>query len=143
LILRALLVPLLLLAAAGCVERRLAIRTEPEGAALALDGQELPEAAPTTLEVEHHGTRRVEARKEGYVTGVATVTTHMPWYDTFLIDLFAELWPGTLRSETEVTLTLERRPEEGPPDESIDHLLEEAEAFRDEVLTGDERGGDS
>ena len=125
----------------GCVERRLTIRSEPAGAQVVLGGRHLEGTTPLTVSFDHHGAYRVEVVKKPatpddpvYLRAIRTVVTDEPWYESFPFDLFAEvLWPGTLTSETEVMVRLERIPDE-PPTEDLGRLLEEAEKAREDVV---------
>ena len=75
---------------AGCVERRLTINTQPQGALVTLNDEEIG-ASPVTVSFEWYGDYNVAIRKEGY----QTLKTHRklkgPWYDTFGFDFFAQI----------------------------------------------------
>ena len=108
------------LAATGCVERRVIIRSEPVGARLLLDLEEVPGRTPVELPVEHGGTRHVTLIAPGHevLEGEATVVD--PWFTWFPIDIFTELlWPGTLEDVQEFDFALRAYP---------DHLTPEDEA---------------
>ena len=74
----------------GCVERRLTIKTEPEGALVALNDEEIGES-PVTVDFNWYGDYYVRISKEGY----ETLNTHRdlkgPWYDGFPFDFFAQI----------------------------------------------------
>ena len=74
----------------GCVERKLTINTEPQGALVALNDEEIGES-PTTVNFEWYGDYNVRISKEGY----ETLKTHRelkgPWYDGFPFDFFAQI----------------------------------------------------
>ena len=78
------------LAASGCVERKLTINTEPQGALVVLNDEEIGES-PTTVGFEWYGDYNVRISKEGY----ETLNTHRklkgPWYDGFPFDFFAQI----------------------------------------------------
>ena len=142
---KALLLLGFLVVATGCVERGLTIRSEPSGATVILSGRVLERPTPVRVPIEHHGAYRVEVEMKTsgtedvlYRRVVRTVETDDPWYENFPFDFFAEvLWPGTLRSETEVLVRLEPLPPEGPAVEEIDLLLDEADASRAEMVGDD------
>jgi hypothetical protein len=101
-------------AAAGCVERKLMIRSEPEGVPVVLNGVY---AGVTPVEVEflHYGVVRVEARPvdrdgDGEVDfrgAAADVPLDAPWYQWFPFDFITDnLWPGTLSVRREAHLVL-------------------------------------
>ena len=75
---------------AGCVERELTINTEPQGALVALNDEEIGES-PTTVSFQWYGDYNVRISKEGY----ETLKTHRklkgPWYDGFPFDFFAQI----------------------------------------------------
>jgi hypothetical protein len=121
----------------ACVERRLTIRSDPADATVILNGHRLAERTPVTVPITHHGTMRLEVEKVGFFRTRRPVETNAPWYDAFPLDLFAELWPGTLTSETEVDVRLVKLPEEGVPAGDLDRLLEKAEAERERLTSDD------
>ena len=74
----------------GCVERRLTINTEPQGALVVLNDEEIGES-PVTVSFQWYGDYWVRISKEGY----ETLNTHRdlkgPWYDDFPFDFFAQI----------------------------------------------------
>jgi len=74
----------------GCVERKLTINTQPQGALVILNDEEIGES-PVTVNFEWYGDYWVRIRKEGY----ETLNTHRelkgPWYDAFPFDFFAQI----------------------------------------------------
>jgi hypothetical protein len=90
----------------GCVERSFTIATEPPGAQIILDGQEIGES-PQTVEFVHYGTHEIIIRKDRYETFDRYEPIDAPWWQLFPIDLFAELfYPGTLRDHRDFNYTL-------------------------------------
>jgi len=75
---------------AGCVERKLTIFTEPQGALVTLNDEEIG-VSPTTVNFQWYGDYNVRISKEGY----ETLSTHRelkgPWYDEFPFDFFAQI----------------------------------------------------
>ena len=75
---------------AGCVERELTINTDPQGALVVLNDEEIGES-PTTVSFQWYGDYNVRISKEGY----ETLKTHRklkgPWYDGFPFDFFAQI----------------------------------------------------
>jgi len=75
---------------AGCVERKLTIKTKPQGAVVALNDEEIGES-PVTVNFNWYGDYCVRISKEGY----ETLNTHRdlkgPWYDHFPFDFFAQI----------------------------------------------------
>ena len=72
------------------MERRLTINTEPQGALVILNDEEIGES-PVTVNFSWYGDYWVRIRKEGY----ETLDTHRelkgPWYDDFPFDFFAQI----------------------------------------------------
>jgi hypothetical protein len=83
----------------GCVERVVRIKTEPTGALVFLNDEEVgrtPLSAPFTW----YGDYDVVIRKEGYRTLQTHRRTPRPWYQYVPIDFVVEtLVPFTLRDE--------------------------------------------
>jgi hypothetical protein len=132
------------MAACGCVERKMMIRSEPEGAPVWVN-----EACAGTTPLEYpfafYGTSGIRVGplrdpqdrllfKEAQVTYKADA----PWYETFPIDFFFEvLWPGTL---TDVHQVPEVKLQPAPPAEAkanpqeVQDLIKRAENFRTRAL---------
>ena len=101
--------------ALGCVERKLHIRTEPEGAVIAVNGTEIG-TSPVTWEFFHYGTIRVTARLKGYETQQKIVKLKAPWYEYPVIDLFSDVVvPTTIHDEHHLQVALV--PRESTPKE--------------------------
>jgi hypothetical protein len=96
---------------AGCVERKLTINTEPEGAKVILNDEEIGES-PVTVSFNWYGDYAVRINKEGY----NTVNTHQnlkaPWYDYFPFDFFAQILnPSRITDSYEWTFELSPKKE--------------------------------
>lgn len=117
------------LALGGCVERRLTIRTEPAGAMVELNDQQIGES-PVTVPFNWYGDYWVRVRKDGY----ETLDTHRelarPLHDWPPFDLFAQLYPGQIVDEYEWTFELE--PKQYP---TRHELLDEAASLRSQLAT--------
>ncbi len=102
---------LLLLATTACVERRLHIRTEPEGARILVNGKQVGRS-PVAWRFDHYGTVLVEAELEGYEPVQQKVVLRTPWYERPVLDFFSELvLPMRIRDDHAVALILApRRP---------------------------------
>lgn len=106
------------LLAVGCIERTVTINTEPEGATVILNDQDVgrsPVKAPFTW----YGDYDIIIRKEGY----QTLRTHQriatPWYQYPGIDLFTEcLMPFTVHDDR-VLETYVLAPAEPPSKEAL------------------------
>ena len=80
----------------GCVERKLTINTEPQGALVVLNDEEIGES-PVTTSFNWYGDYCIRVSKEGY----ETLNTHQklkaPWHDHFPLDFFAQVvYPGRI-----------------------------------------------
>ena len=74
----------------GCVERRLTINTEPQGAIVVLNDEEIG-TSPVTVSFEWYGDYDVRISKEGFETLKTHRKLEGPWYDVFPFDFFAQL----------------------------------------------------
>jgi len=74
----------------GCVERKLTINTEPQGALVVLNDEEIGQS-PVTVSFEWYGDYCVRISKDGY----ETLNTHRqlkgPLHDAFPFDFFAQI----------------------------------------------------
>ncbi len=74
----------------GCVERKLTINTEPQGAIVILNDEEIG-TSPVTVSFEWYGDYNVRVSKEGFETLKTRRKLKRPWYDYFPFDFFAQL----------------------------------------------------
>ena len=112
------------LSAGGCVERTLQIQTEPPGALVHLNGEEVGRT-PMRKTFVWYGTYDVELRKEGYVTKTAVTKVWAPWWQIPPIDLFAELLPVPLQDNHAVTYRLRQETDQQTdPQGVIDRAIE-------------------
>ncbi len=82
---------------AGCVERRMLIRTNPPGAMAYVDDYPVG-LTPTATSFTYYGTRRIRLVKDGYETETLLQPVSPPWYQIPPLDFFAEnLVPGSIR----------------------------------------------
>ena len=112
---------------AGCVERRLTINTEPQGALVILNDEEIGES-PVTVPFNWYGDYWVRISKQGY----ATLDTHRelkgPWYDHFPFDFFAMLNPKRTVDSYEWTFELSPKKEI-----SREELIQKAQQLKKEL----------
>ncbi|MHC4309616.1 MAG: PEGA domain-containing protein [Planctomycetota bacterium] len=91
----------------GCVERKLTINTEPQGAMVVLNDEEIGNS-PVTVSFEWYGDYNVAIRKDGFETLKTHRKLKAPWYDGFPFDFFANtLNPDRIVDEFEWTFELE------------------------------------
>ena len=101
----------------GCVERLLTINTQPQGALVTLNDEEIG-VSPVTVSFEWYGDYNVAIRKEGF----ETLKTHRklkgPWYDDFPFDFFAQIL-NPKRIVDSYEWTFELAPQEYPTREEL------------------------
>lgn len=83
------LMGLALLAAPGCVRRRLTIRTNPVGAVVYVDDQRIGQT-PVSTDFTYYGTRKIKIVKDGFETLSTLQTIDPPWYEIPPLDFFSE-----------------------------------------------------
>ena len=88
----------LLALSAGCVQRELQIHSNPEGALVFLNDQEIGRT-PVTRPFLFYGTYDVVLRMDGYETLKSKSLVLAPWWQWVPIDFFAELFPLTDREK--------------------------------------------
>lgn len=115
-------------ALAGCVERQLTINTEPQGAMIVLNDQEIG-ISPVTVPFNWYGDYWVRVSKDGYETLNTHRELEAPLHDYLPFDFFAQiLYPGHLVDAYEWTFEL--APKEYPTREE---LIEHARSLRTEL----------
>ena len=122
--------PLALLAG-GCLDRTITINTQPQGAVIWLNDQEVGRS-PVTTAFRWYGAYQVRARKEGFEPLTTTRVAHAPWYEYPGPDLVAEALPARVRNRVVWDLTLTPLP--GPEEQAQTEadLTARARAFRAE-----------
>jgi hypothetical protein len=73
----------------GCMHRRLTIRSEPPGAAVLVDGEEVG-FTPTSIDYTYYGTREITLQKDGYKTLTTPVKLATPWYQVFPLEFVTD-----------------------------------------------------
>ena len=111
----------------GCVQRTLTVRTDPPGALVFMNDQEIGRT-PVTRNFTWYGVYDVEIRAAGYESIKTTSPVIAPWWQWVPLDLFAEFLPLTDHHELGFTL---RRPNER--DEEADLLVRRAEQLGTEL----------
>ena len=112
----------------GCVRRRLTVRSNPPGALVYIDGQEIgrtPVATPFT----YYGTRNLRLVKDGFETISVNQQFPAPWYQVPPIDFVSEnVVPNEIRDERIVDFELVPQ-----ANVSMDDVLIHAEQLRSQV----------
>jgi hypothetical protein len=127
-----LLLALLVLAVAcGCVRRRLTVRSDPPGAMVSVDQQEIG-VTPVSVPFTYYGTRNFVVSRDRYETAAASRTFHPPWYEWPGLDFLSEnLWPFEVRDERVVEFQLQPKQLVQP-----DKLMRRAGDLRDSARSG-------
>lgn len=120
----------------GCVERKLTINTEPSGALVILNDEEIGDS-PVTLAFSWYGDYKVRISKDGFETLDTHRKLKAPTHDKFPFDFFYEiLWPKRIVDEYEWTFALV--PFEQPKHEE---LVKAAKEFRKKAIQTDTETG--
>ena len=128
-----LLLPLLagLLAATGCVERKLLISSVPTDADLYLDGKRIGRT-PLTVPFTHYGTREFVLRKPGFLTVRELRVMEPPAFQEFPWDIYYETMTSELyKDERSYNFVLRPVDESDTSREVVDTKLREAKEIRD------------
>jgi hypothetical protein len=97
---------MILTVACGCVQRRMTIRSNPPGAMVYVDDYEIGNT-PVSTDFVYYGTRKIRLVKDGYETLTVRQPFPIPWYQFFPLDFVTEnIWPGEIRDERHVNLTM-------------------------------------
>ncbi len=103
---RAILLMVLALSATGCVRRRLNVRTNPPGALVYVDNQQIG-TTPCSVDFTYYGTREIRLVKPGYETLTVNQPIPTPWYEYIPLDFVSEnLVPNKIRDNRTVTYDL-------------------------------------
>jgi hypothetical protein len=96
----------MLLPASGCVRRRLNVRTNPPGALVYVDNQQIG-TTPCSVDFTYYGTREIRLVKPGYETLTVNQPIPAPWYQIPPLDFVSEnLTPTKIRDNRSVTYNL-------------------------------------
>jgi hypothetical protein len=113
---------------AGCVERKLTINTEPQGAKVILNDEEVG-SSPVTVGFNWYGDYAVRISKEGYETLDTHRKLKAPYYDYFPFDFFAQiLYPNRIVDSYEWTFELSPNKEV-----SREELIQKAEGLEKQL----------
>lgn len=115
----------------GCVNRRLVIRTEPEGASVTVDGYPVGNS-PVATRYTHGGSREIQIEKDGYKTVKVLQDLSDPWYlrppFSFVTENF---WPVEIRHQPQLEFQLEPKTRVNEA-----YLLQRANTLRTNVQQG-------
>jgi len=115
----------------GCVRRRMTIRSNPPGARVYIDDQDIG-TTPVSTSFTYYGTRKIKLVRNGYETLTVLQPFKTPWYQIPPLDFASEnLWPREIRDEREVTFQLQ--PQVAVP---TNELMQRAEELRHGMRQG-------
>ncbi|MDP9172309.1 MAG: PEGA domain-containing protein [Planctomycetota bacterium] len=120
---------IILLASCGCVERTLTVTSNPPGALVYLNDQEIGRT-PLKRDFVWYGTYDVVLRKEGFRTVKAAASVIAPFYEWVPFDLVAEILPIPLKVHRNLNYVLTP---EAPTTQSNAELLDRATEFRGQL----------
>lgn len=121
-----------LLCAAGCVERTMKIQTDPPGALVVVNDEEVG-VSPAKFSFLWYGDYDIIIRKAGYKTLKTSHRVHAPWYQWPPFDLVAEtMVPHTIRDVHELPV-FKLEPAEEP---AVAEVVERATELRGRTLGG-------
>jgi hypothetical protein len=126
-----LLLVLFCIACGGCVRRSITIESDPPGALVYLNSQEVGRT-PMTRDFTWYGRYDLQLRMEGYETLKTTANVRPPLWQIPPVDLVAELWPFGLHDRQRFTYELEPLPA-GPADPQA--VFERAQQMREAALS--------
>jgi hypothetical protein len=116
---------------AGCVRRRLNVRSNPPGAMVFVDNQQIG-TTPCSTDFIYYGTREIRLVKPGYETLTVNQPIPTPWYQIPPLDFVGEnLIPNDILDHRTVAFDLQ--PQVIVPTEQ---LLDRAEQLRQETVQG-------
>ena len=115
----------------GCVQRRLIVRSQPEGAFVTIDRQQIGRT-PLSVPYTYSGTREVQLEKDGFKTIKVQQRIDPTWYEKFPVSFITEnFWPRELRDERLLEFQMEPKTQ---VQENL--LLERANDLRFNVQRG-------
>jgi hypothetical protein len=113
----------------GCVRRRFFVNTNPPGALVYADNQQIG-TTPCAVDFTYYGTREIRMVKPGYETLTVNQPIPTPWYEFPPLDFISEnLVPSKIRDNRSVTYNLS--PQIIVPNQE---LLARAEQLRQETV---------
>ena len=128
---RGLLIPLML-STGGCVEQLLSLDSDPSGAVVTLNDQEVGRT-PVTTNFKWYGYYDANVRKDGFQTLKVKAPVIAPWWQWVPFDLIAEILPVRLTDQQFLHFTLQ------PITARLNdpnRLLRQGERLRTELETG-------
>ena len=89
------------------MQRRLQIRSQPEGARVAIDRQDVG-LTPVSVPYTYYGTREIQLEKDGFKTVRVQQNLRSPWFERFPVSLLSNNFAGReIRDDRLFDFTLE------------------------------------
>ncbi|HUV38943.1 MAG TPA: PEGA domain-containing protein [Planctomycetota bacterium] len=120
-------VSVVLLAAAGCVERKLIITSDPPGARVYVDDEEVGQT-PVSTRFDFYGGRTFVLKKDGYRDTMEVRKVRKPFYAQPVLDIITDLGPIPIKDHQSFHFKMEPMQ---PVD--ADALIERAREMRSRV----------
>ena len=115
----------------GCVRRRVFVQSNPPGAMLFVDNQQIG-TTPCSVDFTYYGTREIRLVKPGFETLTVNQPIPTPWYQVPPIDFVSEnLIPTNLIDHRSIAFNMQ--PQVIVP---TDQLLDRANQLRQDTLQG-------
>lgn len=115
----------------GCMQRRMIVRSMPEGAFVTIDGQPIG-STPISIPYTYAATRDIKLERDGFKTIQVQQRLDPKWYQRFPISLISENFAGReIRDERVLDFVLEPKPQI-----QEDRLLERANDMRLNINRG-------
>ena len=122
-----------IVAAGGCLERKLQITSEPAGALCWVNDREVG-VTPLDVEFTYYGTYEVRLKKDGYEPLVTKARAHQPVYEYPPLDLAATVVPMRIENTVKWHFVMEASKElTQPKDEFETELMNRAKELRGNV----------
>jgi hypothetical protein len=118
------------LAIGGCVERTARIETDPPGALVIVNDEEVG-VSPAKFSFLWYGDYDIMVRKAGYKTLKTNQSIRAPWYQWPPMDVVAEVLIPTMIRDEHVLPTFALEPATPPP---TDELVDRAVELRDQAM---------
>ncbi len=126
-----LLVLLIAVSATGCVRRRLTIRSNPPGALVYVDNQQIG-TTPCSVDFTYYGTREIRLVKSGFETLTVNQPIPTPWYQLPPLDFVSDNFAlHKIRDNRTVSYNLQ--PQMMLP---VEEIIRRGEELRGRSLTG-------
>lgn len=115
----------------GCVSRRITINSDPAGALVYMDGEELG-YTPVSTDFTYYGTREFTLVKDDYETLTVLQKVRTPWYQVPPLDLISDNFlPGRVTDRNNFFYRLQKRESVRTKD-----LIDNAHRLRDDARFG-------